>query len=129
MPRAIERASGIRSPYLLRAYGLREIGAGIGVLSSKQPAGWLWARVAGDALDLATLIVPLSSRSLRRRKQAMIATLAVTGVTLLDVLCATQLTAAATSEGSGYRRADNGEIAGASRTESSLQVTDTGAPL
>lgn len=41
---------------LIRAYGLREIAAGIGILASPRPtARWLWARVGGDALDIATL--------------------------------------------------------------------------
>lgn len=38
------------------AFGLREIATGIGILSGERPAaGWLWARVGGDALDLAFL--------------------------------------------------------------------------
>lgn len=118
-PRAVEQLSGVRSANLLRAYGLREIAAGVGILSSKRPAGWLWARVAGDGLDLATLAVPLCSSSPRRRKQAMGAALAVAGVTLADVMCASQLSAAAALEGSGYRRAEAGEIAEADASDPS----------
>jgi hypothetical protein len=36
---------------LTRIFGLREIGTGIGILTSKDPSPWLWGRVAGDALD------------------------------------------------------------------------------
>src|SRR3954471_18313965 len=49
-PREMARLGGVRQEGLLQAYGLREIATGIGILSSPQPAGWLWARVAGDAL-------------------------------------------------------------------------------
>src|SRR5262245_57047783 len=35
-------------PSLVKAYGLREIATGIGLLSSRRPAPWLWGRVAGD---------------------------------------------------------------------------------
>ena len=28
---------------------------GVGILASRSPAPWLWARVAGDGLDMATL--------------------------------------------------------------------------
>src|SRR5947209_10102577 len=55
-PHAMADLTGVRSPALLRAYGLREIICGIGILGSARPAGWLWGRVAGDALDLATLL-------------------------------------------------------------------------
>lgn len=105
IPGAVQKVSGVGSPALLRAYGLREIATGAGILGSKRPAGWMWARVAGDVLDLTTLAVPLASRSPRRRRQALGATLAVAGVTLADVVCAVQLSTAAALEGSGYRRA------------------------
>ena len=56
MPRAVARAAGVPNlPRLTRAYGLREIGTGIGILTSKDPSPWLWGRVAGDALDVATV--------------------------------------------------------------------------
>jgi hypothetical protein len=63
MPRRIARVAGMPNlPTLTRAYGLREIGTGIGILTSKDPSPWLWGRVAGDALDVATvgtgLLVP-----------------------------------------------------------------------
>ena len=57
MPRRDGRASPARRACraLTRAYGLREIGTGIGILTSKDPSPWLWGRVAGDALDVATV--------------------------------------------------------------------------
>ena len=75
---------------LVRAYGLREIATGVGILANRQPTGWVWARVAGDALDLATLAAGLSPRN-RRRNRVLGAMAAVAGVALLDVMCARQL--------------------------------------
>ena len=74
----------------LRLYGLREIAAGIGILSQPQPAGWLWARVAGDMLDLASLGVAFTSKDRSAGKLAG-ATAAVAGVTALDILTAQRL--------------------------------------
>lgn len=79
-----------RTRTLLRAYGAREIAAGIGILSQPRPAGWVWGRVAGDVLDLATLAAALQSDSTNRTRLAA-ATAAVLGVTALDVLCGQQL--------------------------------------
>lgn len=60
MPRVLARAAGMPNvPALTRLYGLREIGVGVGLLTSKDPAPWLWGRVAGDVLDMATVGVGL----------------------------------------------------------------------
>ncbi len=80
---------------VVRLFGLRELGAGIGILASPQPkAGWLWARVAGDALDLGALgSAAQSSRAKHDHVAASIA--AVAGVTALDIYCAWKLSGAA----------------------------------
>jgi len=93
-PNAMAELTGVRNPSLLQAYGLREIATGIGILSSDRPAGWLWARVAGDAMDLATLA------GAEDGSRAAGAALAVAGVTALDVMCAQALSAGAALEGS-----------------------------
>ncbi len=80
----LERQSG-----LLQAHGVREILAGLGILAAERPATWLWARVAGDALDLATL-APGLRESNRQRSIAAAAAAAVAGITLLDIYCAVQ---------------------------------------
>jgi hypothetical protein len=55
-PRLITRALGMQgSEGLVRAYGAREIGSGLLSLSLEKGAG-LWSRVAGDGLDIATLL-------------------------------------------------------------------------
>lgn len=89
-PGALARFLGVSGRRgLLRVHGLRELASGAGLLSRRRQAPWLWARVAGDALDLATLARALD-RSLRRRNVAL-ATAAVAGVTALDVMCARAL--------------------------------------
>jgi uncharacterized membrane protein len=75
---------------VLRAYGLREIAAGIGILSQPRAAGWMWGRVAGDAVDLASLGWALTAKDADRTKVAA-AIGAVVGVTALDVVCAQRL--------------------------------------
>lgn len=87
----LARYLGVRgSEGVIRLYGLREIGQGIGVLSQRRPEGWMWVRIAGDALDLATLATALTPRN-RRRNHVLGAMLAVAGVTALDLLCVKQL--------------------------------------
>jgi hypothetical protein len=63
---------------VLRAYGVREIATGIGILSSRNPSAWVWARVAGDGLDLATL-----ARG-RNKGAVAVAASAVAGVAFAD---------------------------------------------
>jgi hypothetical protein len=98
LPRQMAELTGVHKPDLLRVYGVREIACGLGCLGSARPAGWLWGRVAGDALDLATLGAALVAGN-GQRGRALAATAAVAGVTALDLLCAGQLSAAAALEG------------------------------
>jgi hypothetical protein len=87
-PDSVARAAGLRtSPTLMRLYGLREIACGIGILMSRDPSPYLWARVGGDALDLATL----AASSDKSRPRALGAFLNVAGVTALDIHAATSL--------------------------------------
>lgn len=94
-PGALAQLIGLRDRseerLVLRAFGLREIATGIGILSRSRPAGWLWGRVAGDLLDLAMLGWAYASP---RNEQAKLAAAAasVAGVTALDVFCAQRLT-------------------------------------
>ncbi|SNB44619.1 hypothetical protein [Geobacter sp. DSM 9736] len=75
---------------LLRTYGLREIATGIGILTQQRQAPWLWARVGGDLLDLATLG---TSAAKSGSKAPVVAAAAVAGVTALDLLCGQRLSA------------------------------------
>jgi len=87
-PRAVARASGLKGhERLLQVFGAREIASGALVLAAEDPEAWLWTRVAGDALDSMLL-----SRGMRadnpQRHRALLATLAVLPVVILDALYA-----------------------------------------
>jgi uncharacterized membrane protein len=90
-PRALARFLGVKDQgLLLRVMGLREVATGVGILTQRRPAGWLWARVGGDIVDLAGLAMALASNDVKRTNIAL-ATAAVAGVTALDVCCAQEL--------------------------------------
>lgn len=69
---------------LVRAYGVREIGAGILTLSPDKHLG-LWSRVAGDGLDIATLMKARRPDN-PKRDNVGLALAMVAGVTLLDIV-------------------------------------------
>lgn len=79
-----------QSRTILRSYGAREIGTGLGILAQKRPAGWMWGRVGGDILDLATLAFAMNRPEADRAKIGRAIGM-VLGVTALDVYCAQQL--------------------------------------
>lgn len=86
-PRLITRTLGLRGQEaLVRGFGAREIGGGILCLSVDQSAG-LIARVAGDGLDIATVVAADNARNPQRRN-ARLALLALVGITLVDVAAA-----------------------------------------
>jgi hypothetical protein len=96
-PHRLARALGMpHRAGLLKAYGLREIGTGLGILLASDPKPFIAARIAGDVLDLATL-APALSGSNPRQRNAQAATAFVVGATLLDVLCANALAASGDS--------------------------------
>lgn len=78
-----------RTP-LFRLFGLREILVGFGILAKPTSPALLWARVGGDALDLAALATGLR-RDNPRRTEVDIAMGAVAAVTALDILCGYRL--------------------------------------
>jgi len=69
---------------LVRAFGLREITSGIITLSVDKQAG-LNSRIAGDALDIATLATAMRPDN-HKRDNAALALLMVAGVTFLDIV-------------------------------------------
>jgi uncharacterized membrane protein len=91
-PKFIARISGVSEDRtgLIRLYGLREIASGIGIFAQKNPAGALWSRVAGDALDLTSLGIACTSPDAKRGRITF-ATANVAAVTVLDVIAAKQL--------------------------------------
>jgi uncharacterized membrane protein len=89
-PRTISRMAGLgHSPILVRAVGLREIASGVGILNDRNPSGWLWSRVAGDAMDLAVLGTAARSPGIKG-KRAVVAAATVAGITALDLLSSVQ---------------------------------------
>jgi uncharacterized membrane protein len=77
---------------VMRVLGVREIASGLGILTQPKPTPWLWARVGGDAMDLALLRRALSSPRADHNRVAA-ATAAVAGIAAVDALCSTRLTA------------------------------------
>lgn len=82
---------------ILRGYGAREIGTGLGILARDRAAGWMWGRVGGDLLDIATLACALNRPDTDRAKLGR-AIAMVLGVTAVDVYCAQQLSQQASQE-------------------------------
>ena len=90
--RPLARAMGMEErAELLRLYGARELATGVGILTQQDPTPWMWGRVGGDALDLATLAPGLDGDNPHRGNVGL-AMAAVAGVTVLDVVCARALT-------------------------------------
>jgi hypothetical protein len=79
---------------LLRAMGAREAVTGVGVLMEERPTVGMWGRVAGDAVDISLLAAALKPPH-HEKKRVIGALGMVLGVTLVDVLCARSLQAAA----------------------------------
>jgi uncharacterized membrane protein len=106
-PSRVARLIGVRDDEAhrasLRAAGLREITSGIGILTQERPVGWLWSRVGGDMMDLSLLAGALKQPG-TRRDRALLATAAVLGVTLLDVLASQKLTGLGVSDFEVTRR-------------------------
>jgi hypothetical protein len=121
--RALTRALGMEgSETLVRAYGFREIAKGVGILAADDPTPWIWGRVAGDALDIATLVPGLDPDN-PRRANVGIALAAVAGATALDLYCAQALSRESPtplppirdySDRSGFRRSPE-QMRGAAR--------------
>ena len=90
-PRQVVRLVGAResdrSRTVMRLVGVRELAAAAGILGRRRPAGWLWARAAGDAMDLALLLVALDDKKARPERLAG-ALAAVAGVAAADVAAA-----------------------------------------
>ena len=90
--RRMARALGMehRTP-LFRLFGLRELLVGFGILARPTSPAMLWARVGGDALDLAALAADGLRRGNPRRTEVDIAMGMVAAVTALDILCGYRL--------------------------------------
>jgi hypothetical protein len=90
-PRRVTHMLGMRGKEgLVRAYGAREICAGMLALSPDKRAG-LWGRVAGDGLDIATLLAALRFGN-PRYGNVLAALIMVGGITALDYIAVQDVT-------------------------------------
>ncbi len=91
IPRTLARGLGLRGgPWLVRAFGLREIGAGLTILTQPDSIIGPSSRVGGDVLDIVVL-ADACNRPNRNRDAAEIALAVVLGVTGVDILCTSLL--------------------------------------
>jgi hypothetical protein len=101
-PERVTRAFGLEGREgLVRAYGFREIAAGMLTLSVEKKTG-LWSRVAGDGLDMATLLGGLRFDNPKKANVALGLAM-VAGITLLDLATAGEVSGGHT-ERKGARR-------------------------
>ena len=101
MPGAVARLSGLE-PHarLLPLVGLRELAAGVGLLTSRNPTPWLWSRVVGDGMDLAVILASLMNRGNPRKLSAAITMAVVAAITAVDARESLRRTQGAQSSGS-----------------------------
>jgi hypothetical protein len=117
-PGRLTRAFGLEGKEnLLRAYGGREMAAGVGALSARADVG-MWSRVAGDIVDLGTLAIGMKNASEAQRRNAAIAIAAVAGITILDAAVATML--------SRQRSSEDGEDGDSRSADDAVSDHDTG---
>jgi hypothetical protein len=84
-PRSITRPLGMEGKEaLVRVYGVREIGSGILSLSVDKNLG-LWSRVAGDGIDIATVMTALRHDN-PKRDNVVVALAVLLGITAVDLI-------------------------------------------
>lgn len=123
-PRTLSKLIGVRANHesLIRMVGLRELTSGIGILMNsgkgQRPSGWLWSRVAGDAMDLSLLGAAFATPRAQTGR-LIAATAAVAGVTALDAICAQELS----------RKRSRQTASGALRVQCSLSIKRSATEL
>ena len=107
-PGAVNRLVGVRNDRrnrtIMRFVGVRELAGGAGILDRPRPAGFLAARVAGDAMDLLLLRAALRAKGVVRQRVAA-ASAVVAGVAALDVVASAKTSRSSdpTTHGSAIR--------------------------
>jgi hypothetical protein len=88
MPAQVGEMIGVSNRYraFLPVLGLREIAHGAAILSQQKPSAGVWSRVGGDAIDLAYLAAAFAGEE-NNKNRLTGATIAILGVTALDVMC------------------------------------------
>ena len=88
-PRRIAEAHGAPDAgALVRGFGLREIAAGVGILAAPQRSAGLWARAAGDVLDIGAAGLAAATTGGRARTIALGSLAFVVGALAVDLLVA-----------------------------------------
>lgn len=122
-PGLLGRAIGVgddpRTRLTMRLCGVREIAAGVGLLSRKNDPVFMWARVAGDLLDLALLGKAMMTPENDRGRLAT-ATTSVVGVTIADILTAVQVSRG--SQGDGETQIDGRSLREAVHATHSITI-------
>lgn len=92
MPAQVGEMIGVSSRYraFIPALGIREIAHGVAILSQQKPTEGVWSRVVGDGVDLAYLGAGFMGEE-NNKNRLTGATIAILGVTALDVMCALAL--------------------------------------
>lgn len=89
-PHRFSRGLGYRGgETLIASYGLREVATGVAILTSRNPAPFVWARVAGDALDLVSLLGGFAGSQRKIFAGAALGSVAL--ITVIDLICAQTL--------------------------------------
>jgi len=84
VPRRAAQSVGIHVPQSgVRVLGAREITSSLGLLIAKDKTPWLWARVAGDVLDMLAI-----AATGKKRPRVAMSLAAVAGVMMMDALAA-----------------------------------------
>ena len=103
-PGRMNRMIGVKddaaSRMWMRLVGVREIAAGVGIFSERRPTEWVWARVAGDTMDLVLLGSALRGKS-RQPARTLAATGAVIGAFAADVLDGVRLSRSTGTDSNG----------------------------
>jgi uncharacterized membrane protein len=97
VPTTLARAIGIdpdgRTSTVMRAMGLRELGAGLGILAQPRRPVPMWSRLIGDVIDLAALGIAAGTK--RQNTHRVVGALALlAGCTALDYYASRKVTRA-----------------------------------
>ncbi len=112
VPQRLNQLIGVddsgRNRMVMRAVGVRELAGGAGILDRPRPAGFLFARLTGDIMDLLLLGAALRAKGNDRHRVGA-ATAAVTGVAVLDAIAAKKTSRSSDpTTGSGAVRSQTG---------------------
>lgn len=93
-PERVARMTGLAGhDGTVRVVGLRELACGVGLVMSREPRAWMWACVAGDAMDLGVFAAQAHGDP-EQAPRAAVSLMAVAGITAADVALARRMSPA-----------------------------------